>query len=193
MKNTGSTSSLNLGIYFMVFNNQTWYEKTFGAQLLNLEIRKKYKKFLIDFEEMKKSMPFMTFYKKFLYRETRLLLYLQQKYTIDIEKMYKESKTYKEFFVTLKDKLTDKNDSCNLFASFLYPFMAYVSNNEIISFFSNKWVFSSENVPKMKIKERLDSRNNSKKVIEGILQNTNVKKEQLGSGYYVSPTYLNLI
>ena len=152
--NNGSTISMNIATYFMLFKKETWYESLFGALPINTTNRQEYKLFIDKLDSINISMSFLTFINKYFRgNDINYLLELNKKYNLELDKLYNNSKTYVDFFYSIRDKINNKTELCTLFGLFLFKFMYDISNGATMRFLGDYWIFPTENIVKIDFTE----------------------------------------
>ncbi len=79
---------------------------------------------------------------------------LNNKYNLELDKLYNTTKTYSEFFNKLKDKINDKSEISSFFGIFLFRFMGDISNKLTTTILGDYWIFSTDIINTNKIKFR---------------------------------------
>lgn len=149
----GTTPSINLGLTHLLLKKKTWYESILGATIENEQIRSEYENFTSQLETIPIKNNFNKFVNDYFRNDVGFLKYINNKYNLEIDKLFNESKYYFVFFKTLKEKITDEVDSCLFFSIFVYRFMNDISNKRIITFMSEYWVFPIKNLENIEFTE----------------------------------------
>jgi hypothetical protein len=106
------TTGVSLSAYSIALYGKTWYERSFGAEVMNLDDRKKYKDYIERLRLPKyKDMSWNVFYTNFIINYGRNNP--KDQINLDIIKdAYLVSKTYREFFDLLQYKIKNKEELC---------------------------------------------------------------------------------
>ena len=72
---------------------------------------------------------------------------------MELDKLYNNSKTYVDFFYSIRDKINNKTELCTLFGLFLFKFMYDISNGATMRFLGDYWIFPTENIVKIDFTE----------------------------------------
>jgi hypothetical protein len=115
------TIAISLALYELAFHRQTWYERYFGAELLNTGLRELYKK--DGFYEKKPE----TYDFKHSLLQTKL------------ESVYKSTSTWKDFF----DEIYKYKEKCKLLIPWYKRVIFSIMGN--ISFESQRWIINLSN------------------------------------------------
>ena len=106
------TTGVSLSAYSIALYGKTWYERSFGAEVMDLDDRKKYKGYIERLSmETYKNMPWNVFYTNFIINYGRN----NPKDQINLElikEYYLGSKTYREFFDLLQYNIKNKEELC---------------------------------------------------------------------------------
>ena len=133
----GRTIAMSSTDHDIAFYQQSYYEKRYGAILINSELRKDYNKDIKKFEDPSRKPE------RFDFKNN------------DIEKellpLYNSSKNWKEFF----DKINEKYDKkkCTVVALWLKSALLHIFNDRIYS--GMKWKIDIKNIPKITYEERV--------------------------------------
>ena len=146
------TTGVSLSAYSIALYSKTWYEKAFGAELMNLNDRKKYRDPIERISKAEeKNMPLNVFYNKFIINFGRN----SPKHIINLiilQESYEQTKTYREFFDLLQYRIKNKEELCMTLQPWVenlikYLFDAQLSLNSELSKF---WVIDSSSVKEVK-------------------------------------------
>jgi hypothetical protein len=107
-----ATTGVSLSAYSVALYDKTWYERSFGAEVMNLDDRKKYKGYIQRLSQPEyKNMPWNVFYTNFITNYGRNNP--KEQINLDVIKdTYLVSKTYREFFDLLQYKIRNKEELC---------------------------------------------------------------------------------
>lgn len=123
-RNDGSIVGISLALYEMMFHQQSWYERHFGAYLLNTTLRQLYSKQKLNFDNPPVNIDF---HNKDLNETLPLIL--------------RESKSWKEFFA----KIYMMENKCEI----IFPWYSEVLLQKIfdgISFDRQSWIIDLEKI-----------------------------------------------
>lgn len=151
----GATPSMELAVYFMLFHKKTWYESLFGALPIEPNNLEKYKVFISKLDSIPIDKPFFTFIKQYFRdNDLKYIVDLNNKYNLELDKLYNTTRTYSEFFNKLKEKIKDKSEICSFFGIFLFRFMGDISDKLTTTILGDYWIFSTDIIHTNKIKFR---------------------------------------
>ena len=107
-----STTGVSLSAYSIALYGKTWYERSFGAKVMDIDDRKKYNNYIERLNQSEyKNMPWNTFYSNFISNHGKTNL--KDLIHLDIIKdTYLSTKTYRDFFDLLQYKIKDKQELC---------------------------------------------------------------------------------
>ena len=150
----GATPSMVLATYFMLFHKKTWYDSLFGAKPIKPEYKINYTEFLERMDSIPITLPFLRFINTYFRdRDLKYVVDLNNRYNLQLDKLYSSSKTYSELFHTVKEKIGDKEEVCIFFGIFLFRFMNDISNETTSKILGDFWIFPTENIIKVHFRE----------------------------------------
>lgn len=142
------TTGVSLSAYSIALYGKTWYEKTFDAEVMDLNDRKKYKEHIERLTKAEyKNMPWNVFYNKFIINFGRIPP--KSIHNLDIiHNSYEVTKTYREFFDLLQYRIQNKEELCMTLQPWIESLIKYLFGAELSlnSELSKSWIINSSNV-----------------------------------------------
>lgn len=143
--------SMNLGLTYLMLNKKTWYESFLGATIDDQNIKEEYNEFVSKIETIQITLSFDQFYIKYfrqfiINNKFNPLIYLNNKYNLEIPNLYSSHKYYYTLFRELRQKIKDDTESCLFFSIFIYKFMIDISNSTVLKFTGTYWKFPLDKI-----------------------------------------------
>ena len=142
------TTGVSLSAYSIALYSKTWYEKSFGAEVMDLNDRKKYREHIERLNKAEyKNMPWSIFYNKFIVNFGRNSPKSISNLEI-INGTYESTKTYREFFDLLQYRIENKEELCMTLQPWIENLIKYLFDAELSlnSELSKSWIINSSSV-----------------------------------------------
>jgi len=142
------TTGVSLSAYSIALYSKTWYEKSFGAEVMDLNDRKKYREHIERLNKAEyKNMPWGVFYNKFIINFGRIPPKSIHNLEI-IHGSYESTKTYREFFDLLQYRIENKEELCMTLQPWIESLIKYLFDAELSlnSELSKSWIINSSSV-----------------------------------------------
>ena len=142
------TSGVSLSAYSIALYSKTWYEKSFGAEVMDVNDRKNYREHIDRLNKAEhKNMPWNVFYNKFIINFGRIPP--KSIHNLDIiHDSYEVTKTYREFFDLLQYRIKNKEELCMTLQPWIESLIKYLFGAELSlnSELSKSWIINSYSV-----------------------------------------------
>ena len=137
------TTGVSLSCYYIALYRKTWYEATLNAKIENLQLREKYELAIKEFNNPSCKKNWESF-DNFMFKGVKSLNYEIIKNTFDL------TKTYSDFFDSLKQQIINKEELCLTLQPWIEDFIRLVIFKNDISILNEVWVVDEAPVIKFK-------------------------------------------